>query len=109
MQLIIFIPKSIITLKLPYTNFRCSFNTVKRGLLTSLFEGDTNGYEYPLAAVDGDLVSVISEDKSAEQGQCVSVRVAGDVRIRLELWPLVKKPHKNILRLISDRNKKASE
>ena len=53
------------------------------GLLTALFEGDTNGYEYQLAAVDGDLVSVIAEDKTAEQGQCVSVRVAGDVRIRL--------------------------
>lgn len=53
------------------------------GLLTALFEGDTSGYEYQLAAVDGDLVSVIVEDKAAEQGQCVSVRVAGDVRIRL--------------------------
>ncbi len=54
------------------------------GLLTALFEGNTKGYEYQLAAVDGDLVSVIAEDKAAEQGQCVSVRVAGDVRIRLE-------------------------
>tara|TARA_R110000751_G_scaffold15290_5_gene49464 strand:+ start:31766 stop:32239 length:474 start_codon:yes stop_codon:yes gene_type:complete len=54
------------------------------GLLTALMEGDTTGYEYQLAAVDGDLVSVIADDKSAEQGQCVSVRVAGDVRIRLE-------------------------
>jgi len=54
------------------------------GLLTALFEGNTNGYEYQLAAVDGDLVSVIAEDKAAEQGQCVSVRVAGDVRIKLE-------------------------
>ena len=55
------------------------------GLLTALFEGNTNGYEYQLTAVDGDLVSVIAEDKAAERGQCVSVRVAGDVRIRLEL------------------------
>ena len=54
------------------------------GLLTALFEGNTRGYEYQLAAVDGDLVSVIVEDKAAEQGQCVSVRVAGDVQIRLE-------------------------
>jgi len=53
------------------------------GLLTALFEDGTNGYEYELAAVDGDLVSVISKNKSAEQGQCVSVRVAGDVRISL--------------------------
>jgi hypothetical protein len=54
------------------------------GLLTALFEGDTNGYEYQLAAVDGDLVSVIVQNKAAHKGQCVSVRVAGDVRIRLE-------------------------
>lgn len=54
------------------------------GLVTALFEGNTTGYEYHLAAVDGDLVSVIADNKSAEQGQCVSVRVAGDVRITLE-------------------------
>lgn len=54
------------------------------GLLTALFEGNTNGYEYQLAAVDGDFVSVISQDKAADQGQCVSVKVAGDVRIKLE-------------------------
>jgi hypothetical protein len=54
------------------------------GLLTALFEGNTNGYEYQLAAVDGDIVSVIAEYKAAEQGQCVSVRIAGDVRITLE-------------------------
>jgi outer membrane lipoprotein SlyB len=53
-------------------------------ILTALFEGNTNGYEYQLEAVDGDLVSVIAQHKAAEQGQCVSVRVAGDVRIRLE-------------------------
>ena len=53
------------------------------GFFTALFEGDTSGYEYQLAAVDGDLVSVIVENKAAEEGQCVSVRVAGDVRIRL--------------------------
>lgn len=53
------------------------------GLITALLEGDTRGYEYQLAAVDGDLVNVISDYKTAEQGQCVSVRVAGDVRIRL--------------------------
>lgn len=53
------------------------------GLLTALFEGDDNGYEYQLAAVDGDLVSVIVEEQAAQR-QCVSVRAAGDVRIRLE-------------------------
>jgi hypothetical protein len=54
------------------------------GLLTALFEGNTNGYEYQLAAVDGDIVSVIAENKTADLGQCVSVRVAGDVRITLQ-------------------------
>jgi hypothetical protein len=50
------------------------------------FECNINGYEYQLAAVDGDIVSVIIEDKSAVQGECVSVsvRVAGNVRIRLQ-------------------------
>jgi hypothetical protein len=54
------------------------------GLLTALFEGNTNGYEYQLSAVDGDIVSVIAQHKAAQKGQCVSVRVAGDVRIKLE-------------------------
>lgn len=53
------------------------------GLITALFEGNTVGYEYELEAVDGDLVSVIVEKKAAAVGQCVRVRVAGDVRIRL--------------------------
>ena len=54
------------------------------GLLSALFEGNTTGYEYQLEAVDGDFVSVIAEDKAAQQGQCVSVTVAGDVHIKLE-------------------------
>ena len=51
------------------------------GLITTLFEGDNRGYEYQLSAVDGDLVSVIVDKMRAEQGQCVLVRVAGDVRL----------------------------
>ena len=34
------------------------------GLITALLESDNNGYEYQLAAVDGELVSVIVEKTS---------------------------------------------
>ena len=51
------------------------------GLLTAVFEGSTTGYEYQLQAVDGDVVSVIVDKKAANLGDCVIVRVAGDVRI----------------------------
>ena len=53
------------------------------GFITAIFEGNTKGFEYQLAAVDGDFVSVIVENKPAQLGQCVSVRMAGDVQIRL--------------------------
>ena len=51
------------------------------GLLTAIFEGSTTGYEYQLQAVDGDVVNVIVDKKAANEGDCVIVRVAGDVRI----------------------------
>jgi outer membrane lipoprotein SlyB len=51
------------------------------GLFTAIFEGSSKGYEYQLQAVDGDMVTVIVSKKSGELGDCVSVRVAGDVRI----------------------------
>jgi hypothetical protein len=51
------------------------------GIITAIFEGGTTGYEYQLAAIDGDLVNVIVDDKEAIQGECVKVRVAGDVRM----------------------------
>jgi outer membrane lipoprotein SlyB len=51
------------------------------GLITSLFEGSNIGYEYQLQAVDGDSVNVIVEEHAADIGDCVRVRVAGDVRI----------------------------
>lgn len=64
------------------------------GLLTTLFEVKNNGYEYQLATLNGDLVSVIVEEQAAQKGQCKSVsvtrtktkttRVVADVRIRLE-------------------------
>ncbi|MDO6474727.1 hypothetical protein Q4520_04805 [Alteromonas sp. 1_MG-2023] len=52
------------------------------GLLTAIMEGDRTGYEYSLHAIDGDNVAVIVEDRLAEVGQCVRVRVAGDVRMQ---------------------------
>mgnify|MGYP000152373241 CR=1 FL=1 len=60
------------------------------GLFTTLFEVKNNGYEYQLATLNGDLVSVIVEEQAAQKGQCTSVgararaRVVADVRIRLE-------------------------
>ncbi|MGS2720682.1 hypothetical protein [Paraglaciecola aestuariivivens] len=51
------------------------------GLVTALFEGDNTGYEYQLAAIDGDRVNVIASHKPASVGQCVSVIVAGKVKI----------------------------
>ena len=54
------------------------------GFVTAIFEGNTKGYEYQLAAIDGDIVSVIVEHKPADYGQCVQVRMAGNVRITLQ-------------------------
>ncbi|MGJ8681346.1 hypothetical protein [Paraglaciecola sp.] len=51
------------------------------GLITAIIEGDTTGYEYQLAAIDGDMVNVIVDDKEAQQGECVQVRVAGEVHM----------------------------
>ena len=51
------------------------------GLLTSIFEGSTTGYEYQLHAIDGDSVTVVSDHFAADLGDCVKVRVAGEVTI----------------------------
>ncbi|MDP5029322.1 MAG: hypothetical protein NWQ54_21355 [Paraglaciecola sp.] len=51
------------------------------GLFAAIFEGSSKGYEYQLKAVDGDVVTVIVGKKSGAVGECVSVRVAGDVRL----------------------------
>ncbi len=56
----------------------------------------TECYEYQLAAIDGDLVNVIVEHKAADKGQCVRVRVAGNVQILHNLWCYVNRPHCNI-------------
>lgn len=51
------------------------------GLITALFEGDNTGYQYQLSAVDGDQVTVLSQHEDAFLGDCVRVRVAGDVTL----------------------------
>jgi hypothetical protein len=54
---------------------------VVSGIIAALFEGSTKGYEYQLDAIDGDRVKVIVEDKAAELGECVKVRVSGTVSL----------------------------
>jgi hypothetical protein len=51
------------------------------GILTVIFEGSNRGYEYQLEATDGDLVTVIVGEKPASIGECVNVRVSGNVSI----------------------------
>ncbi len=51
------------------------------GLITAIIEGDNSGYEYQLAAIDGDFVNVIVNHDKAGVGECVKVRISGDVRV----------------------------
>ena len=46
---------------------------------TSIAEGDLQGYEVSLKAVDGDMVTVILDKFEGYPGQCVFVKVAGEV------------------------------
>ena len=48
-------------------------------LVTSIAEGDTNGYEFHLQDLNGEYLSVILDDKDASVGDCVIVTMAGDV------------------------------
>lgn len=50
---------------------------------TSIAEGDLQGYEVSLQAVDGDRVTVILDDFNGHPGQCVFVKVAGEVSTEL--------------------------
>jgi hypothetical protein len=45
------------------------------GVLTAIFEGPSKSYEYQLEAVEGDVVTMIVQIKSALRGECVSVSV----------------------------------
>jgi outer membrane lipoprotein SlyB len=51
------------------------------GLITAIVEGDNQGYEYHLSAVDGDSVIVLSDSYPAELGDCVRVRVTNNVHM----------------------------
>jgi outer membrane lipoprotein SlyB len=52
-------------------------------LVTSIIEGDTDGYQYQLEDLYGDLHTVILEDNKASLGDCVLVTVSGVVDITL--------------------------
>lgn len=54
------------------------------GAITSLLEGSNDGFEYQLDAIDGDRVTVVVDYYPAAPGDCVRVRVSGDVDIYLE-------------------------
>lgn len=53
------------------------------GVFSAIFEGSPDGYEYELAAVDGDDVKVIVDHNPATVGECVEVRVSGTVSLVL--------------------------
>lgn len=59
------------------------FGALFSGLVVSAFEGDREGFEYGLNAMDGDYVKVTLEDFVASEGDCVVVRVSGDVNVHL--------------------------
>lgn len=65
------------------------------GLVTAIAEGDRTGYEYSLHAIDGDRVLVLVEDKTALQGECVLVRVAGDVYLHPVADDACRNPYPN--------------
>jgi outer membrane lipoprotein SlyB len=48
-------------------------------LVTSIAEGDTNGFEFHLQDLNGEYLSVILDDKDASVGDCVIVTIAGEV------------------------------
>lgn len=52
-------------------------------LVTSIVEGDTDGYQYQLEDLYGDNHTVILEDSKATVGDCVLVTVSGVVDIDL--------------------------
>lgn len=61
--------------------FSALFGAVFSGMAVSIMEGDLNGLEVGLQAIDGDYVVVTTEQDDIEVGDCVSVRVGGEVQL----------------------------
>ena len=61
--------------------FSALFGAVFSGMAVSIFEGDLNGLEVGLEAVDGDYVLVTTEQDNLMVGDCVSVRVGSEVEM----------------------------
>lgn len=61
--------------------FSALFGAVFNGMAVSIMEGDLNGLEVGLQAVDGDYVIVSTEQDDISVGDCVSVRVGGEVQL----------------------------
>lgn len=59
------------------------FGAAIYSVATSIAEGDLQGYEVSLQAVDGDKITVILDNFEARPGQCVFVKVAGEVTTEL--------------------------
>lgn len=57
------------------------FGAFFAGLFTSIVEGDREGFEFGLNAVDGDYVIVTLDELVANEGDCVMVRMSSDVRV----------------------------
>lgn len=57
------------------------FGAFFAGLVTSIVEGDREGFEFGLNAVDGDYVIVTLDELVANEGDCVMVRMSSDVRV----------------------------
>jgi len=61
--------------------FSALFGAVFSGMAVSIFEGDLNGLEVGLEAVDGDYVIVTTEQDNLTVGDCVNVRVGSEVEM----------------------------
>lgn len=61
--------------------FSALLGAVFSGMAVSIFEGDLNGLEVGLEAVDGDYVIVTTEQDNLMVGDCVNVRVGSEVEM----------------------------
>lgn len=61
--------------------FSALFGAVFSGMAVSIMEGDLNGLEVGLQAIDGDYVIVTTEQDDVSVGDCVRVRVGAEVQL----------------------------